>query len=188
MTTTQAYDNEENLKKAAPTLFSIPRKSPFKVPANYFEQLEIAISVNVQDEDYSILNISNEQHYSTPPNYFDQLPLTIQEKIVASTTKRERPLILRPAFAMMAAAAFLIILFITKPSLWKSATDTNDSIGITIDDLSSSTYLSELDESILIEEIEKLEPAVASTQEPNSEVEDYLIDNNFDITDLTFQL
>jgi hypothetical protein len=81
-------ENEE-LKKQFPLLFGLEKKNPFAAPENYFDDVEMKISLQVNESIISVpiaIGIGTED---MPENYFDDLEEKIKNKIALDDLKKE---------------------------------------------------------------------------------------------------
>jgi len=106
---------QDELKEVAPTLAGLQNIIPFKVPENYFEELERAALVGAGlKKEISINEIAGERDYpfSLPKDYFENLPLQILDKVKHQNTadfERGRIRKIRQRWWMAAASIILII-------------------------------------------------------------------------------
>jgi len=177
-----------DLQKAAPRLSAVSKDNPFRVPGHYFEDLHQSIMLEARAREAGIENTEPLQTFTVPSGYFEQLPLTIQDRISEKKTALVRPLLRRPSFALSLAAAFIAVMLVTRPALWFGMKTNVDTGSITAEELSNSSYLSEMDEPVLIDAIESHEQPIAASKNSNTEVENYLIDNHIDMNLLTSEL
>ena len=76
----------EDLKKYAPTLFSMERKNIFEVPLNYFDELPTLIQSKV-----FLSGLKQPQALEVPQGYFNELPAMIQSLATIEAHSKENP-------------------------------------------------------------------------------------------------
>lgn len=179
------YLNDDEPEKNAPGLSKLKKENPFSIPENYFESL----ADNIQQKIQAIPDLERtkkENPFLVPPDYFDALPTTIQQRIVDSK-KKERvfgewiSFALRPKYALAFASIVILLVFGIRYIRKQTILETPEKY-ITLEDLQNSTYVAELDESMLIELIEQ-QNKNNSVQEDNS-IEQYLIDNGIEVAQI----
>ncbi len=152
----ETKDNEnEALKKIAPHLFTIEKKAIFNAPENYFEKL----------------------------------PLELQDKVNARIKPKSYWV---PDFKLVLAAASVSLLIFSGIRFFSdSATKTTEMAASEIAQNFDAVYLASSDEVDLADQLddESLETTSqqidASNGVSHKEIEDYLINDNIDITTLT---
>ncbi len=205
---TNKKDNT-NWELEAPTLASLPKKMPFKVPNGYFNNLTTQLNNAVFLE-----NLAKKQNFSTPPNYFKELSTRIQSRIASNqitnlvktedfktpvnyfeslqtnilnktTNQTKKAKIVRLwalSFTKYAAAAcFILIIFTTFLyfNTQKTASQ-NASTALTTEQL-----LYDIDENTIIEQVNLAQQT--ELQIPKAELETYIL-NHYNTTDLTTDL
>ena len=158
-------------------------ENSFSIPEGYFENLPGKIMDQIIAlPDFETPAVINPFH--APEGYFETLPLSISEKIIAKKptlyswiNNLQRPRIAIPiAFATV---LFLAILFIIKQQTVKS-----DNIQeFTIDDLKNSTYIQCMDEDLFVDFI-----STQNVSKSDDSFEQYLIDNNIELTQIENKL
>jgi len=145
----------------------------FSVPAHYFEELPDRISKMVQSPDFESEPAVNP--FSTPDGYFHRLPIEVSDRISSGARVPSfRPY---PRLAAIALASIIIaacVLFIVKVQNYNPT-----STQITLEDIRKSNYLYAIDEDLIVDAYMNVEKTIT-----NESIEQYLIDNNIDITQL----
>ena len=151
----------------------------FTVPSGYFDELSEKVFAQIEalpDFDKS----SPANPFEVPNNYFENLPSIVSERIVKRKSRLEIWLseIQRPRIAIPIAFATLIILagifFMKQKSIVN-----HQSQEISVEDLRNSTYIQAIDEDLFVD-------VLASQKEITSDdsLEQYLIDNNIELTQI----
>jgi len=157
-------------------------ENTFSVPTDYFEKLpgEIMDKINTLP-DFEKSAVTNP--FKVPDNYFEKLPIAVSEKIAAGKSSFLPWLnfMNRPRFVIPAAFATIVILaglfFFTQRNT------TTPFQEITFEDLKNSTYLQSMDEDLFVE-------VLSAQNEITSDesLEQYLIDNNIDLSQIENKL
>lgn len=171
------------------------KKSPFKADNDYFDSFtsklenRIAVLEEIKSEAPVLSNIPILNPFETPTNYFDELPTKIQDIVLNNGSKTSiwewLTLLIKPNFAIPVLTT-LLIAFAGINYLEKQAkvTDTKTEY-----QLSEEEQLDFIDESNIIEEIvsnSNIENDILIEQ--NTGIENYLIDNHIDETNLNTEL
>ena len=127
------------------------------------------------------LPVGNQAPFAVPDGYFDEFPARLQQRLQAPAKRSARVILLRPAFGIAAAAAFLAILLLTRP--------VKDAVPVTreeftLEEIEAAGFLNDVDETIVLDAL----ASEAPSQNSLPEIEDYLIENNIDIYLLTNEL
>ena len=69
------FNEEENIENEAPKLFGLKGRNSFKVPKNYFEELEQKVTI-----DNTLLGEAKNT-FKAPEGYFNELPSRIEKEI-----------------------------------------------------------------------------------------------------------
>ena len=179
------YLNDDDLEKAAPGLSKLKNENPFRVPENYCESL----AEDVQKKIHAFADLermNKENPFQVPENYFSALPTLVQQRIIDG--KKKRPVFgkwisisLRPKYALAFAAVIILLIFgikyITKPTTLHAPEKY-----LSMEELQSSSYLAELDESMLIDVLEQ--QTNSDEVNDNDTLEQYLMDNGIDISQI----
>ena len=168
-------------------LFGKPIENAFKVPENYFSNLENEVMKNISElPDFA--KSSSVNPFKVPENYFEKLPIEIQDRISKKEnsgiiTKVEEWLaqLLQPKFSLSLITALVVVFLSVKFFTKTKYINQQMAYGISADELSASNYLDEIDESLLVESLDKLP---AKTDEEKS-IEDYLINNHIDLSEIS---
>jgi hypothetical protein len=184
-----SFYSDNELRKMAPRLSELKRENSFKVPDEYFDSLSRSIQQQIQSlPDFE--KTADKNHFKVPEGYFDSLPTTIQQRIIDGKKKRISwgqivdGIFFKPKFILALASAALLVVFSVK--YFSRAITVQPVVAeISVSDLSNSTYLADIDESLLADVV-----AVQTTSggEKDASLEDYLIENNIDINQLTEHL
>lgn len=177
-------EHNEEKKSVLDSLEKNGLSGGFSVPENYFEML----SENISDKVRSIPNFASvpkENVFEVPDGYFIQLENTIRENISSRTetvSVNVGAWFRRPK--LVAAFASLIVVVIAVSAYFISSINTPiTEKDISFNDIYVSDFVSELDESSLAALLDEPSSSPSSTQ-----LEDYMIDNNIDISTLTDEL
>lgn len=129
-------------------------------------------------------SMNRENPFKVPDGYFDSFPTIISERIAVQNSKPGwiillqnifRPKYIVAMFVFAAALASGIVYFN------QHTTITDQEIILSYDDLNNSNYIAQFDESDLIDAY--LSGANADkSNESNTEIENYLLDNQTDIS------
>ena len=158
----------------------------FSVPENYFEMLSENISDKVRRIP-NLVSIPKENVFEVPDGYFAQLENAIRENI--SSQRESVPVLLeqwyrRPKLVLAYAAVLTFIVvastYILNSGINRTVTDKD----ISLSDIYSSDFVTELDETSLVALLEES----AGPVENSTQIDDYMIDNNIDISTLTDEL
>ncbi|MFI5217918.1 MAG: hypothetical protein ACHQNT_00405 [Bacteroidia bacterium] len=142
---------------------------------------------NIPDElkDAPLLNkISRENPFRVPDGYFNSLPSDVAEKIALEKAKSVKIIFIRRILqTKYAVAACLLIAALISGVIYfnQNKTVVNEQLALTTDDISSSIYFDDIDESILVEELSQINNE-SSTDEQAKEIENYLIETQTDIS------
>jgi len=177
---------KENNRKKKSLLDSMEKNvsGGFSVPENYFDML----SASIENKVLSIPNLASlpkENVFEVPDGYFARLENSIRENISSQTESIIIPAgqwFRRPK--LVAAFASVLVLFIAASTFFLS--NVNHRItdkDISFSDIYNSEYVNELDETSLASLLEEPAASPSSTQ-----FEDYIIDNNVDISTITEEL
>lgn len=186
---------EDDLNEMAPLLWHIGNKSPFKADPDYFDsfssKLESRISgfEEIKTEAPLLSNIPFYNPFETPADYFDELPTKIQKTINQKNTKPSildwLILFIKPNVAIPVLTTLLIaygaINYLEKQGeVTKPKTDYQ---------LSEEEELYLIDESTIIEALVTVSGQENKNAiEPNTGIENYLIENNMDEINLSNEL
>ena len=188
------FENNDELRDLAPILSSIERKEVFSVPANYFDSLSDQIMERVSAPPV-FEEITAANPFIVPENYFEGLPLDIIKRIEVSQSKKFSlagllAQVMRPKFSLtLITACFALLIcirFFEKPILLNVAQITAEV------SISESDVLGEVDENTLMnvaaEENASVIKVTNNKSAGDKSVEDYIINNNIDISDIAKEL
>jgi hypothetical protein len=180
--------NDDELENNAPGLSKMKKENPFSVPENYFESL----ADNIQQKINSIPElerINKENPFQVPENYFESLPSAVREKIAGNKKKNIFEdwisISWNPKYAF-AAAAIIIVVILGINYLNRNIPLNKSENFVTNEEIQSSAYLADLDESVLIEQLE--EQSMNSQVNEDNSIEQYLIENNIDVSQIADHL
>lgn len=181
--------NNEELEKRIPGLAEAKQANQFNVPDRYFESLSADIIKKIDAlPDLEKLNKANP--FAVPGGYFDSLPTTIQQRIIDKKKRKSifeewASIAFRPKYALAFAAVIILFIFgirfMMKPSVLPK--EENE---ISLEEIQNSNYLAELDESVMVEILEQQNMAAGTTED--SSLEQYLMDNNVEVSQIEKQL
>ena len=180
------YLSDDELEKG---LSKLKKENPFTVPENYFDSL----ADNIQQTIDALPNLEKTNPgvsgFEIPGGYFDSLPGIIQQRIADHKKKNifEKWIVifLQPKYSL-SLATFIILLIFGLKYFTKSTQTESSNDPLSYNEMINSGYISELDESILIDILED-ENKNENVKEDNS-LEQYLIDNDIDISQLENRL
>ncbi|MCX6292126.1 MAG: hypothetical protein NT126_10220 [Bacteroidetes bacterium] len=177
--------SDDELEKLAPELSKIKKENPFRVPENYFDSLAGEIQHKISElPDLERMNKKNP--FAVPEGYFDSLPSLVQQRIIDAKNKKSIfgewiSISLRPKYALAVVMVIILciagIRYLSKPVKVESPDNY-----LSCDDIQNSSYLATMDESTLVEALE-LQSGSTEVNE-NAGMEQYLIDNDIDISQL----
>jgi hypothetical protein len=131
------------------------------------------------DNDRELAGFSRENPFRVPEGYFERLPQAVQEKRAQkrrSVLTAILPLLKKPGYALAAIAVLALgFTLLLKQPQKSSLSEAGHEL------LSSPEYLEQIDEETLIEHVY----TDTKDQHENKPIEDYLIDNNLDLTHFT---
>lgn len=168
---------EEKLRKA------LKGNEPFNVPPAYFDELpgKIMDQINTLPDFSKNAQINP---FIVPDGYFENLPSIVSENILVQKSKLELWLssIQRPRIAIPIAFATIILLvglFFYK----QSSVSIVPVQELTAEDLSNSNFIQSIDEDYIVDII-----ANQTTDNSDESIEQYLIDNNIELTQIENKL
>jgi hypothetical protein len=179
---------DSELEKLAPKLSKLKMENPFQVPGNYFDSLPDHIQQKVNNLPY-LGAISKETPFQVPEEYFNSLPYSIQQRLSEENKNIFEEWIsvfLRPKYSL--SFAFLVVLiivgikFLYKPDIEERYSEHTIA---SYNEIRNSGYIADLDETTLIE---MLADAESNSAPEDKSMEQYLIDNDIDITQLESHL
>ncbi len=201
----------ENMEweREAPQLASLPRTMPYRVPDNYFNELQERINQSVFVES---LMQKESQGFTVPQNYFEDLGLQIESKIAAEqikslvktdgfktpanyfenlqanilskTTAPQQTKVVRlwGSQFMRYASAACVFVVIASGLYFTQQSKVDQTASV---DLATEQMLYDIDENTILEHIQESQTATNGTSD--AEMENYIL-NNFSSTDLSNNL
>jgi hypothetical protein len=168
------YDDKDEEKLRALTG---ENKNSFSVPSGYFEKLssEVADKINALP-DFEKTSVTNP--FTVPEGYFEKLHVSVSERI----SKPKSPFftwlngLQRPRIAIPIAFATIIILaglyFYKQNNISRQPEKE-----FCAEDLSNSSYMQSIDETVFVDVLSEMQ-----NDEQTDSLEQYLIDNNIDLS------
>mgnify|MGYP003121723515 CR=1 FL=1 len=117
-------------------------KSGFKVPENYFEELETNM-MHILGEDENLLSTRKEKGFTTPANYFDNVEKEILSITIGQASQSKVISIFRKEYVLKIAA--IAAVFIGIISIWFSKPEPE----ITIDNVEIAEIENYIDKEII---------------------------------------
>jgi hypothetical protein len=151
---------------------------------------------NIKDElndlGSSLARREKKNNFSVPENYFENLNSIVQDKIAATRKQRWQERVFVFLFQQkLVLASLLIVIIFGSVYYFKNAgntilpfDNTQQELALTDDDVNA--LAAELDEHTVTEFY--AQSISASTENSNTEIEEYLIDNNIDVNSLINEL
>ncbi|MEE1945483.1 hypothetical protein VRU48_10210 [Pedobacter sp. KR3-3] len=204
-------DNENmEWEKEAAFLASLPRTTPYRVPDNYFDHLQLHINQSVFVDG---LMQKEDQGFTVPQNYFEDLALQIEDRIATdqlrtltatdgfktpegyfeklqanilsqTAASRPKPKTIRlwqsDLMKYVSAACFIVL---TASGLYLNQQNTLKQTRKA--ELANEQMLYDIDESVIIEHLQEGQTANASASD--TEMENYIL-NHFSSSDLSNNL
>jgi hypothetical protein len=186
-------NDNDDLKGMAPKLLKLSNSNPFKADTDYFENFESRLKQNIDGLDEIkteapyLYNIPKYNPFEVPAHYFDEVPTIIQQRCIESKPAISiidwLLLLIKPRFAVPVLATIFIAIsgihFMEKNAdLPKTET---------AEEISVEEQLYNIDESTIVEAL-TTEPADLKQNNANENIENYLIDNDIDETNLENEL
>ncbi|MES2447947.1 MAG: hypothetical protein V4546_12250 [Bacteroidota bacterium] len=194
-------DENMDWEKEASHLASLPRSTPYRVPDNYFDDLQARINQSVfvaelmqkekqvftVPQNYfenlseqieskiataQLKSLIKEDGFKIPANYFDNLNAAILNQTVNATPKIKTISLWRSNFVKYAAAACFVIA--TATGLYFS--QQNEVSQIRTAELVSEQMLYDIDESVIIEHLQESEN-MSTSLASDKEIENYILEN-----------
>jgi len=152
----------------------------FEVPKGYFEALPSAISDKIAVSPLAE-SISRPLPFRAPDGYFEQLSLSVQRRISPEGPVRR---LFKPVLALSLAAVITGVFFLFRAG--DSAHPVPFAMEpLTVAELEDSYLLFDLDEDVLSA---AYSAQIAAAADDNEELEDYLIDNESDFSQINIEL
>ncbi len=187
--------NEDNdLNGMAPKLSKLSSNNPFNPSNDYFDSFTSKLQNRIDDEEEikalapTLLSIDKYNPFDVPKDYFEELPTLIQARVIESKEKSTIVdwlfWLLRPRLAV----SMIVILFISITGIYYM---NNNSIKNTeaTEELSLEDNLYYINESDILEHLTAdASTAIESVSEDENSIENYLLDNNIDESNLSNEL
>lgn len=187
--------NEDNdLNGMAPKLSKLSSNNPFNPSNDYFDSFTSKLQNRIDDEEEikalapTLLSIDKYNPFDVPKDYFEELPTIIQGRVIESKEKSTIVdwlfWLLRPRLAV----SVIVILFISITGIYYM---NNYSIKNTeaTEELSLEDNLYYIDEIDILEHLTADASAtIESVSEDENSIENYLLDNNIDESNLSNEL
>jgi hypothetical protein len=146
----------------------------FKVPSNYFEELNIQIENKITLDKFKTLN--TEASFTVPEGYFEKLNTSILDKTInTANTPKVLRLWQTNLFKYASATCFILLtafgIYVNRPSTTGEQTANVEVI--------SENLLYDIDESTILEHVQEQEHQAITNpinNTSNTEVEDYILD------------
>lgn len=146
-----------------------------------------------QDPDFGIpgnSSLGKKNVFLTPDNYFEKLPLDISDKIQSGKGLHGKFTLVQsrgPLLNLRLIAVFVVLISTISGGIfyWNKTQNSNQNENVlSFEDLINSEFVSELDESMLVDAYTSgtIQTDEDLNETENSILEDYLIENNTDIT------
>lgn len=194
-------DENMDWEKEASHLASLSRSTPYRVPDNYFDDLQARINQSVfiadlmQKEDLGFVvpqnyfeNLAEQieskiataqikelvktDGFKTPSNYFEKLNTAILEQTINATPKIKKISLWRSDLVKYAAAACLVIAIATGFYFNQNKEVAQN----TTAELISEQMLYDIDESVIIEHLQESEN-MSTSLASDKEIENYILEN-----------
>ena len=181
--------NDDELEKGTNGLSELKKENPFKVPDHYFDSLPNQIMDKIEAlPDLQRINKANP--YRVPEGYFDSVPASVQQRILEEKNKKSifgglASISFRPKYSLALAVVIVLVIFgikfFTKPSSLKAPENY-----FSLEEIQNSASFAELDEATLVDALEHQNKK--ATAPVDNSIEQYLIDNNIDISQIENRL
>lgn len=149
-------------------------KNNTRLPEGYFDQLSDAVTSSVKS-----IPTAKESGFGVPENYFEKLPLMISDRIAEKERGKVIGFSSIKRYAPVAIAAMLIAGVFIYKGIQNEKTTIPESI--TAEDIQESGVLLDIDEEAIIDQL--ADQAVTDVT-PTDSMQQYLIDNNIDISQI----
>jgi hypothetical protein len=173
------FENEEEKLRSSLE----KNKNPFSVPGEYFENLSGKIMDKVRSlPDYE--TSADYNPFNVPDDYFEKLPSIISDKIASKKAFSSQGAVIFSRPRIVIPIAFATIIILAGIFLFKQRNHSdNTQQEFTIDDLKNSTYIQSMDEDIFVDVLSSQKESVQ-----DESIEQYLIDNNIDLSQIENKL
>ena len=196
------FNEDDNLNELAPELSKLRSKDRFfrsernpDTANDYFNSFGSRLQSRMEDLDEleanapTLLSIGKSNSFAVPSDYFDDLPTRIQDRVQKSSSNSSITewllLLIKPRFAfpmiVILFLAFAGINFMNKNAELNAIAPPNE--------LSLEDHLYYIEESEIIEQLsEKMSRDNSIQSENENNIEDYLLDNDVDESNLNNEL
>lgn len=96
------------LKNMGSTLGNIPKRMPYEIPENYFQEFQQKLNDELTDQNAVINSFSKEMPYESPQGYFENFPKNIINTIQKENRPQTTVIHFWTKFRLAAAAVLLI--------------------------------------------------------------------------------
>ncbi len=177
-------NSEENSEEKALKNLLNGAENSFKVPDGYFEMLSSKIMDKIDSQ--PDFNKSSEVNpFSVPEGYFEKLPIQIGDRI-STSAKHSFPSFIanlkRPRFAIPIGFASLVLIALVVLFSQKKLSVQHEK-EISYDELENSSYFDSFDEDLLLGMV-----PTQNTEAADDSLEQYLLDNNIEISQIENEL
>jgi len=182
-------NDNDDLKSMAPKLSKLGNNSPFKPDADYFENFENRLKQNIDGLDEIkteapyLYNIPKYNPFEVPAHYFDELPTIIQQRCIENKPTISiinwLLLLIKPRFAF----PVLVTIFIAIAGIHFMEKNAELPKTEMAEEISVEEQLDYIDESTIVEAL-TIESTDLKQNTPNENIENYLLDNDIDETNL----
>lgn len=184
--------NDDNLNNLSPELSKLGGKNPFNPSDAYFDAFQTKLNKRIADEEDIkdlapvLLSIPKYNPFEVPKDYFDELPTVVQEKVTA-TKSGSLPnwllVLFKPRFAVPLIVT-VIIGFAGFNYLNNTTIIPSENEELSLED--NLYYISESDIIDQLTADASIDPSADS--DSDNSIENYLIDNNIDESNLSSEL
>lgn len=187
--------NEDNdLNGMAPKLSKLSSNNPFNASNDYFDSFTSKLQNRIEDEEDikaiapTLLSIDKYNPFEVPADYFEDLPTIVQERVIATKNESSLPqwllLLFKPRFAVSMMAIVFVSIVGIKYMNNKAEVKTE-----TAEELSLEDHLYYIDENDIIDQLTAdASIETESASEDDNSIENYLLDNNIDESNLNNEL
>lgn len=164
---------EQNIRKLTSN-----QPNSFSTPVNYFDQLHADLMTRT-----NILEKSTQEVYCVPTDYFETLPSQINDRVIQRSSKISFSFYSKPKFLIPIGLTMALIVTTCYFS-FHNKNISSDTSSVTVEDIRSCGYLLDLDEQVIMDVLVKQSPFTNQS----SDIEQYLLDNHIDISQLSSAL
>jgi hypothetical protein len=179
------YLNDDELPEG---LSNLKKENPFRVPDDYFDSLEDHVMQKISTIP-DVEKMSRENVFNIPDRYFDSLPSSIHQRIADEKKKsifeEWIAIVLEPKYSLALATFIILAIFGIKYFTRPVVVESPDNM-LSYADVRNSGFITEMDESTLVDMLEQENNN--DTLKEDSGMEQYLLDNDIDISQLENRL